>query len=931
MKKQILLALLWAFSALSAVQAQYYIRVNGTTDYEAKQFAEKDTEGRDQYLAANVPLKAGDMVAMYNGSNGDVWVISNLDPYGEYKKFTYTAQGYKCSADGCYDFYIKLMFGNDMLYIGKGANCEGDDPDNPTTYTVAGNAGIIKGDEWDADNTDNDMTLVDGVYVLKLTDLQLAAGEYGYKVVKNHNWATCYPGGENATLSISVDGTYTIEYSYVEGSSEPSAVVTNQKTGETEKPTKKTYASAVPSQCGDVMLQAFYYDSYDNKAYGNTRWASLLSQVSELNVYFDLIWLPPSAKAQGTGYHPEQYSNQNSAWGGRAELKSLISELHAGNTKVVADIVVNHAWNRSTWCDFHPLDFGIYGTFSPDASWITANDEVWAQSASCHKGANAKNDDGYGDEANYAAARDWDHENAKVREMCRAYLKWMYNDMDYDGWRYDYCKGFHNSHVNDYNAASGAYFSVMEYWDGNVNELRSRLQDANWNTLTFDFATKYEALRDGIQEGNYNNLKGRGMLGAGLSKYAVTFVDSHDSFNRSENPTEMYGSGNSMKGSATEGNLNGVLQANAYILAMPGVPCVFYPHWVKLKDYIGPMIMARHACGVHSESSVSDEAGHNFYKAYITGTKGTIYLALGPGSNWGSAPSGFTKAVAINNIGVYYKLNGEQQVKPQLIVTPGSHVFKDSEKGLTITMKAVAVSGTPAIYYTTDGTTPTASSSKYTAPLTIKQTTTLKAVAILNGASSDVQTFTYTYKEPQTTPIKVKFYNNAGWSKVHLWAWTSEGNLFSQGWPGEQLKDPDGDNWYEYTFDAKYKEMNFIFNCGSNACQTSNLWTDEDACYSWSGGAEDYLPTCDVSANKTIKAEDILNIYPNPAHDVLNIESQQVITGVDLYSLTGQLIERQTCETDKLEVPVEHLNRGMYILRVYLNDGWQSTTNFIKQ
>ncbi len=845
-----------------------------------------------------------------------------------------------------------LTLSSDNLYTitawgGEGQPSEGtwssytpsSDSNCETVYTVVGVEGIIKGEAWDPNNADNQMSLVDGIYVLKLTDLQLSAGDYEYKVVKNHNWGTCYPAGDNARFSISANSVYTIEYSYKEGDSEPVALVTNQKTGETEKPSKKTYASAVPSQCGDVMLQMFYYDSYnDDKpvVYGNTRWATVLSQVSELNAYFDLVWLPPSAKAQGTGYHPEQYSNQSSAWGSRDELKTLISAFHQGNTKVVADIVVNHAWNKSSWCDFHTLNFGSFGKFAPDASWITANDEVWGQSASCKKGANAKNDDGYGPEANYAAARDWDHENAQVREMCRAYLKWMYNTMDYDGWRYDYCKGFHNSHINDYNAASGAYFSVMEYWDGDVNVLRQRLQDANWNTLTFDFATKYEAIRDGIQNGNYYNLKGKGMLGAGLGKYAVTFVDSHDSFRRSENGTEMYGTGESMKGSPTSGNMNGVLQANAYILAMPGVPCVFYPHWTKLKEYIGPMIMARHACGVHSESSVSDQAGSNFYKAYITGTKGTIYLALGPGSDWGNAPSGYTKAVAVNNIGVYYKLNDSQVVVPQLIVTPGTSVFKDAETGITVTMKAIAVSGTPAIYYTTDGSTPSTASPRYTTPLTFKETTTLKAVAVLDGVSSEVQEFTYTYKAPQTTPITVKFHNSPGWAKVYLWAWTPEGvNLFTKGWPGQQLTDPDGDNWYEYTFSEEIKDVWFIFNCGSNQCQTDNLRTDEDVCYSWIGDAKDgeaeYLPTCDVSATKTIKAQDVLTVYPNPTQDLLNVESKQPITGVEIYSLTGQLIQTANVQTEKISIPVEHLGKGMYILRVYLNDGWQSTSHFIKK
>lgn len=48
------------------------------------------------------------------------------------------------------------------------------------------------------------------------------------------------------------------------------------------------------------------------------------------------------------------------------------------------------------------------------------------------------------------------------------------------------------------------------------------------------------------------------------------------------------------------------------------------------------------------------------------------------------------------------------------------------------------------IYYTTNGSTPTASSSVYSSAITISETTTLKAVAIKDGTSSSVATATYT-------------------------------------------------------------------------------------------------------------------------------------------------------------------------------------------
>ena len=58
----------------------------------------------------------------------------------------------------------------------------------------------------------------------------------------------------------------------------------------------------------------------------------------------------------------------------------------------------------------------------------------------------------------------------------------------------------------------------------------------------------------------------------------------------------------------------------------------------------------------------------------------------------------------------------------------------------------VTISG-PAqatVYYTTDGSTPTASSTQYSAAFTLSDTTTVKAIAIKDGVSSSVATHTFT-------------------------------------------------------------------------------------------------------------------------------------------------------------------------------------------
>jgi alpha-amylase len=452
------------------------------------------------------------------------------------------------------------------------------------------------------------------------------------------------------------------------------------------------YDGAVPAQCPDVMIQAFYWNSTSGTAsegngYGRTKWVDFLngtngSSAEEIGQWFDLVWLPCMSAGGGLGYHPYDYGSLDSDRGTKQKLTQLITTLHQNGARVVADIVINHADAKSGWCGYaNGYNFGSYGTFVPDGTYICSTDEVntYAPETACRGFAVGNPDDGYGDEANYAASRDWDHTSTKVRDMFKAYLKWMRNEVKVDGFRYDYCKGYHNSHINDYNQASKPYFSVMEYWDGNVNTLQDRLNDAGWNTATFDFAMKYTAFNDGIAADNYYKLKGAGLPGVGKARYAVTFVDSHDSFQR-DNGNEFCGNGNSMDLCKDK-----LLQANAYMLSMPGVPCVFWPHWVKFKDKIKPMINARYKTGVHSESAVNDEAGDGYYKATITGKNGEIRLLLGPNSGYNSTPSGYTLAVKGTNYGVYYKMTSARGDKDTERTDRTQGVEEVTDNGLQVT------------------------------------------------------------------------------------------------------------------------------------------------------------------------------------------------------------------------------------------------------
>ncbi|GHT76466.1 hypothetical protein FACS189413_11380 [Bacteroidia bacterium] len=378
-----------------------------------------------------------------------------------------------------------------------------------------------------------------------------------------------------------------------------------------------------PQNAGDVMLQGFYWDSNTT-----TSWSKLYQISGDISGNFDLVWLPPSAfSTGGTGYIPRQWSNQNSAWGTTSNLKKLINTLKANNCRAIADIVVNHRGDNGVapYTNFFEDDFGTYGKFQLTKSDIVSNDDV---------AGTGSPDTGEG----FSGARDLDHNSTNVQNTVKAYLQWMKNEMGYDGWRYDMVKGFKADVINGYNAAGNAYMSVGEYFDANYDYVKGWIDGTSKTSTAFDFPAKYAALNNGLASSNYASMsweengtkRPAGLIhNSATRRYAVTFVDNHDTYR---------------DGSKYTGD---VLKAYAFILSSPGIPCVFYPHWTANKQAINNMIAARKAVGLHSESNVEVQNTSGFYKAYSVGNYGEMLTYIGsnygsdvPGGDWSLACSG---------------------------------------------------------------------------------------------------------------------------------------------------------------------------------------------------------------------------------------------------------------------------------------------------
>lgn len=834
-------------------QASYGVLVNGSVFYEATALGTKDYQGRDQYLAS-VQLEAGDVVCLHDNTSGASFMCSMESGATSAKgNFTESSSSATCNVAGCYDFYIKLKYEDNTIWCQAGTNCTGN-PD-VTCFGI-----LLEGTGYIAAKRNASYSGEGAEYML--LGLSLTEGD------RFQIYDSCNAAGWVETIDPA--STYSVTIAdgwYVAGETGVYDLYIKMIGFEQNQiyiacSTCKDLR-AVPSQCTAVMMQGFFYDSYEvndtigngTDIYGDTKWKTLQAQAGEIGAWFDMIWLPPSGYAAGVGYHPKQYSNQNSDWGSRAELETLISTLHNSGTKVIADIVANHTEAMSSWCDFAVQNFGEYGVYQPDGSWICKDDEMNnpynkadTLAGDCWGTASGPEDDG----AKWDAARDWAHQSPQVQEMFKAYLQWMRNVMHYDGWRYDKGDGFHNIHMDTYNRASLPEIAFMECWSSN-EEIENRIGMANNNVMALDFQTKYSAI-DAIAGWNYIG-RGHGLMGNDYwKKYAVTWVDNHDMFYR-DNGQEFGGNKNSM----TDALKYRLLDANAFILAMPGIPCIFYPHWYKYKDYIKDMINARHAAGIHNESEVKDESwtdNNRGYQATIVGKNGELILCLG--NKTGQSFAGYTLMASgyhtYDDHGTKYNESYEMWVKANsdvaagLIVTPSTS-FEDSIAGMTVTMEAVGGTGTAVIYYTIDGSDPTTESHVYTAPISIKETTVVKAITVVGTAQSAVQTYTYTYREPLARGIRVRFMKPEAWEKVYYYAWIpgvdSVGNVTSENimgaFPGQRVYQ-DIDGWYSYEFDQSLDSVHFCISsgedCGGLNVRSNDLVVDYDTDFGWTEGFE---------------------------------------------------------------------------------------------
>jgi alpha-amylase len=322
-----------------------------------------------------------------------------------------------------------------------------------------------------------------------------------------------------------------------------------------------------------VMLQSFHWDCprVDSREFG--WWNHVRERVPALaQEGFSSLWLPPVHKAgnvfgQSMGYDPYDYYdlgefNQRDAvptwFGSRTELEALIADAHSHGLSVLADLVINHN-NGADEQEVNPIDGESRWTkFAPKSGKFVRD---WECFHPCRFET--------WDLERFGGMPDLSHRNPKVYAEVMELVRWLVEEIGFDGFRYDFVKGYGSwlvTAIQEYRyVRDGAAFrpyGVAENWSG-TRSIDNWINETNaWNDNpvdAFDFPLR-ELLKQLCDSYGFSL---RGLAGADTLLHrcpgsAVTFVENHD----------LQGEGAAI--------VHDKLLAYAYILTHEAHPCVFW-------------------------------------------------------------------------------------------------------------------------------------------------------------------------------------------------------------------------------------------------------------------------------------------------------------------------------------------------------------------
>lgn len=373
-----------------------------------------------------------------------------------------------------------------------------------------------------------------------------------------------------------------------------------------------------------VMMQYFEWYLNCNK----NLWNTVKKKGEELSrLGITSIWLPPAYKGIGgeneVGYGVydlydlgefNQKGSIATKYGTKDEYLDAIVGLQQSGLDVYADIVLNHkmgadklqtikavkcnwedhtkeegeeetveVWTKFTfpgrnhkysdfewnWTHFNGID---YNSRTNEVALYKLKNKTWQMDVDKEHG-----------NYDYLMGADIDFSNQEVIDECMKWGKWYLDLTGVNGFRFDAVKHIESNFIRDFIREMNAYydknlFSVGEYWNANVNELKNYIERTEGEISLFDVPLHYNFYQASNSNGDYDMSK---ILDNTLMKEnygkAVTFVDNHDT----------------QPGQALQSWVSGWFKEIAYsiiLLRREGYPCIFYGDYYGIQhDNIEPM------------------------------------------------------------------------------------------------------------------------------------------------------------------------------------------------------------------------------------------------------------------------------------------------------------------------------------------------------
>ena len=372
-----------------------------------------------------------------------------------------------------------------------------------------------------------------------------------------------------------------------------------------------------------VMIQYFEWNLADD----GKHWERLKNDAAHLKeIGVSAVWIPPAYKGTfsgdvGYGAYDlwdlgefNQKGTVRTKYGTKEELIDAINELHKYGINVYLDAVLNHkggadeterflaievdpenrneeisepkeieGWTKFTfpgrnkkYSEFewsHALFSGVdYDNLTGKTAIykIAGENKGWAENVDSELG-----------NYDYLMNADVDYSHPEVRNEIINWGKWVVNELNLDGFRMDAVKHISEDFIKEFlievrKVYGEKFYSVGEYWKGDLDTLKTYLENIGYETDLFDVGLHFNFHEASVEKENYDLttiLDNSVMLMDPIK--AVTFVDNHDS----------------QKGSALESEIESWFIPHAYaiiLLSEKGYPCLFYGDYYGVGDNKSP-------------------------------------------------------------------------------------------------------------------------------------------------------------------------------------------------------------------------------------------------------------------------------------------------------------------------------------------------------